>query len=129
MAIFEPRILELWAAQPGPNGWISYPYNFIEFRSLKTSFTPNYHAKAYLISLARESSQRWKLQKCKSKSKSKSKSKMHKNIPRKYMKSLSKNQVGGESCLLETAHHTKIQYPNKNPNKNPKSKKTFLENI
>ena len=35
---------------------------------------------------------------------------MHKNIPRKYMKSLSKNQVGGESCLLETAHHTKIHF-------------------
>ena len=45
------------------------------------------------------------------------------------MKSLSKNQVGGESCLLETAHHMKIQYPNRNPYKNPKSKKTFLENV
>jgi hypothetical protein len=45
------------------------------------------------------------------------------------VKSLSKNQVGGESCLLETAHHKKIKYPYENPNKNLKSKKAFLENI
>ena len=42
--------------------------------------------------------------------KSKQKSKIQKNIPRKFIKSLSKNQVGGESCLLETAHHTKVHF-------------------